>query len=964
MVIRVTSADGRYYANALMLKTVQTDTNPYVYFESTSSRGDESVTAVNITVSLSEVSTQVVTVDYAVTGGTAAGGGIDYTLSAGTVTFSPGETSKTISLEIIDDSDIENDETIEITLSNPVNALLGTNTLHTYTIEDNDGIVFTAYNDLSWSDPQINTNITTYTTGQSGELVDYTTGSSTGVTLTIEGGFVNSTTLTQGADADAGTDAYDVFNGIVDGTGVISYDDLADLVFTFTGLDPNQKYEFVLFGNRANPAYTDRMTTATIEDVDGFTNNSSTGADFTDSADPSVTINNGYNTVNGYIARFTNIKPGADGDMVIRVTSPSSPYRYYANALMLKAKYDQFTLTVTKDGTGTGTVTTDVGNIDCGTTCSDTYDYGTVVTLTATPAADSTFTGWSGDADCSDGQVTMNTDVNCTATFAINQYTITATAGANGSINPSGTVTVSHGDNQDFTITPDTGYHVADVVVDGSSVGAVTSYTFTNVTADHTIEASFEINQYTITTTVTGNGTLTCDSPVDYNGSSTCTVAPDPGYHLVSLIDNGVDVTASVSNGQYTIANVTEDHTVEATFAINQYTVTPSVGSGSGTISPDTQQTVNHGGSVQFTLTPATGYHIDSVSGTCGGTLNGSTFTTDAVTSDCTVVANFAIDTLTVSPSVGSGQGTIAPDTSQTVNYGDTISFTLTPGTGYHIDSVSGTCSGTLNGNTFTTNAITSDCTVVANFAIDTFTITTSVTGSGTLTCDSPVNYNDTSTCTITPDSGYHLATLTDNGVDVTGSVSSGEYTISNVTENHTIEATFEVNNNPPSVPKLIYPINGEIVDPTSVTFKWEASSDPDGDTIEYELYYCEDPDFTNCTQQKITTAKTEKVIYAGIGGLGAGLMLFGAMFSGDISRRRKILLLIAGMILSLSLLTSCGGGGGGGGSSSGGNTSSKNEVTYTVTDLNPGTTYYWKVVAVDSNGGSSASATGEFNTR
>lgn len=70
-------------------------------------------------------------------------------------------------------------------------------------------------------------------------------------------------------------------------------------------------------------------------------------------------------------------------------------------------------------------------------------------------------------------------------------YTITATAGPGGSIAPSGAVTVNHGANQTFTITPDPGYHIADVLVDGSSVGAVPTYTFTNVTADHTIEAIF-----------------------------------------------------------------------------------------------------------------------------------------------------------------------------------------------------------------------------------------------------------------------------------------------------------------------------------------------------------------------------------------------------------------------------------------------------------------------------------------
>jgi len=75
--------------------------------------------------------------------------------------------------------------------------------------------------------------------------------------------------------------------------------------------------------------------------------------------------------------------------------------------------------------------------------------------------------------------------------FTIDRWTITASAGANGSISPSGAVAVAQGASQGFTMTANTGFHVSYVLVDGASVGAVTSYTFTNVTANHTIAASF-----------------------------------------------------------------------------------------------------------------------------------------------------------------------------------------------------------------------------------------------------------------------------------------------------------------------------------------------------------------------------------------------------------------------------------------------------------------------------------------
>jgi len=73
-------------------------------------------------------------------------------------------------------------------------------------------------------------------------------------------------------------------------------------------------------------------------------------------------------------------------------------------------------------------------------------------------------------------------------------YTITASAGSNGSVTPSGSARWPTEAVRPFAINANTGYHVADVLVDGSSVGAVTTYTFNNVTADHTISASFAEN--------------------------------------------------------------------------------------------------------------------------------------------------------------------------------------------------------------------------------------------------------------------------------------------------------------------------------------------------------------------------------------------------------------------------------------------------------------------------------------
>ena len=75
-----------------------------------------------------------------------------------------------------------------------------------------------------------------------------------------------------------------------------------------------------------------------------------------------------------------------------------------------------FALTVTLGGTGSGTVTSNPSGIDCGTDCEEGYPEGTVVTLTPTPLAGSTFAGWTGDGDCSDSQLSMEAARSCTAT--------------------------------------------------------------------------------------------------------------------------------------------------------------------------------------------------------------------------------------------------------------------------------------------------------------------------------------------------------------------------------------------------------------------------------------------------------------------------------------------------------------------------------------------------------------------
>ena len=103
-------------------------------------RAEEGTDAtIGFTVTLSAVSPAPVTVEYATSDGTATAG-VDYTAKSGTLTFPPGETSWTVSVQTTKDTNNEEDETFTLTLSNPANATLGTNTTATGTINDDDGL--------------------------------------------------------------------------------------------------------------------------------------------------------------------------------------------------------------------------------------------------------------------------------------------------------------------------------------------------------------------------------------------------------------------------------------------------------------------------------------------------------------------------------------------------------------------------------------------------------------------------------------------------------------------------------------------------------------------------------------------------------------------------------------------------------------------------------------------------------
>ena len=193
-------------------------------------------------------------------------------------------------------------------------------------------------------------------------------------------------------------------------------------------------------------------------------------------------------------------QPVAYGGQAAAPAAPAKTGYTFAGWYLEGEKFN-FNTPVTKDMTLTARWTANQYTItfdtDGGSAIEPiTQDYGTAITAPADPTKSGyTFAGWTPEIPATmpaeNLTVTAQWRYSGGGSSGYSYYTIKATAGTGGSISPSGNVSVREGRDQTFTITPDKGYAVANVKIDGKSIGAVKSYTLENVRRTHTIEVIF-----------------------------------------------------------------------------------------------------------------------------------------------------------------------------------------------------------------------------------------------------------------------------------------------------------------------------------------------------------------------------------------------------------------------------------------------------------------------------------------
>ena len=288
---------------------------------------------------------------------------------------------------------------------------------------------------------------------------------------------------------------------------------------------------------------------------------------------------------------------------------------------------------------------------------------------------------------------------------------ITSTAGEHGTISPSGTIIYSLGSSASYVISPETGYKIKKILVDGVEIvvtaadGAAQSYEFVDIQKDHTISAEFEQRMFKITVVCGGNGKIEPSTTKDYAYGSEVAfvITPNDGYVIKDVLIDGVSNAKAKENAKYTFSNLRANHKIEVSFEVVTFTIVSSVGEG-GTMSPNQITTIkNWGENHSVTYTPNDKFVISTIV-VDGQALNLSedvvskpyTHTFSNITANHVISCQFELTqrTLTYDPNGGtfvSNTDIDLPSSTDNYNYRAIATIGFAPSTTYSINFASAT---------------------------------------------------------------------------------------------------------------------------------------------------------------------------------------------------------------------------------------------------------------------------------
>ena len=557
-----------------------------------------------------------------------------------------------------------------------------------------------AYNDCVYK-PETNytvPNVTYYdlgtghTHGSSGLLRDIFTGVNTPATATLTqsgGVYWEAGTAAGGRDPAVGTDAYNTFHNITDLTGVTGYGISGWWVdLTFTGLNPAKTYSFATSASRSEPAHADRNTKFTLSGVVSATNASSPGVG---GCTPdtggyaAVCFNTGDNQANGYVARWTGIRPSGNSIKVrAQAQDPTAQYRAYAFSVFrieeeLGGSPSCYTLTLGRTGNGVNPTASPPKSPSC--PANGQYTAGQVIQLSgAAPASGYRIGGWTGTvnnagATGSNAVVMPAANHQAGVTYIQNCYTLTLSHTGSGS-NPTASPAKS-------ASCPANGQYTADETIQLSGAAPASGYQISSWTGTVNDERTTATNQatmpaanhtagvnytsvgppcFSLTLGHTGNGANPIPSPVK---SASCPAngqyvadeviqlggaTPDLGWRIGSWYGtNNNSSTVQTNSVRMPAANLTAGVTyTQICYALtlghtgNGSNPTASLAK-SASCPTNGQYVANE--SIQLSgATPDSGYRISGWTGTSN---NGSTANTNSVrmpAANLTVTVDYALE--------------------------------------------------------------------------------------------------------------------------------------------------------------------------------------------------------------------------------------------------------------------------------------------------------------------------------